>query len=103
LIKKIPLEKAQPGMILAQQIIRDDGVLLCQKGSELTGSLLKMLERLNYETVQIEVGATETSEEQAARLAKEEAELQNRFVKVESDPVLAELKRVLLKRLKEAG
>jgi len=103
LIKKIPLEKAQPGMILAQQIIRDDGVLLCQKGSELTGSLLKMLERLNYETVQIEVGATETSEEQAARLAKEEAELQDRFVKVESDPVLAELKRVLLKRLKEAG
>ncbi|MBW2060056.1 MAG: hypothetical protein JRI95_00680 [Deltaproteobacteria bacterium] len=103
MIKKIPLEKAQPGMILAQQIIRDDGVLLCQKGSELTGSLLKMLERLNYETVQIEVGATETSEEQAARLAKEEAELQNRFVKVESDPVLAELKRVLLKRLKEAG
>ncbi|MBW2086074.1 MAG: hypothetical protein JRI54_08625 [Deltaproteobacteria bacterium] len=103
MIKKIPLEKAQPGMILAQQIIRDDGVLLCQKGSELTGSLLKMLERLNYETVQIEVGATETSEEQAARLAKEEAELQDRFVKVESDPVLAELKRVLLKRLKEAG
>lgn len=90
-------------MILAQQIIRDDGVLLCQKGSELTGSLLRMLERLNYETVQIEVGVTETPEEQAARLAKEEAELQDRFVKVESDPVLAELKRVLLKRLKEAG
>ncbi|MBW2092277.1 MAG: hypothetical protein JRI34_09180 [Deltaproteobacteria bacterium] len=103
MIKKIPLEQAQPGMILAQQVVRDDGVLLCQKGTELTEALLRMLERLNFETVQVEMGVTETPEELAARLAKEEAELKARFSRVESDPILAELKRVLLERLKESG
>jgi len=102
LIKKISLEQAQPGMILAQQVVREDGVLLCQKGTELTDGLLKMLERLNFETVQIETGATESPEEREARLAREEAALKARFVKVESDPILAELKRILLERLKES-
>jgi len=101
LIRKISLDQAQPGMILAQQVVRDDGVLLCQKGTELTDGLLKMLERLNYETIQIEAGVTETPAEREARLAREEAELNLRFARVESDPILAELKRVLLKRLKE--
>ncbi|MEE9557553.1 MAG: hypothetical protein V3V76_09850 [Candidatus Adiutricales bacterium] len=102
MIKKILVEQAEPGMILAQEIVRDDGVLLCQKGAELTDTLLKMLERLNFETVQIEVGSTETPEERAERLAKEETEITYRFYRVESDPILAELKRTLLERLGEA-
>ena len=89
-------------MILAQQIARDDGVLLCKKGAELTDTLLAMLERLNFETVQIEAGSTETSEERTERLAGEEAEITYRFLRVESDPVLAELKRILIERLGEA-
>lgn len=102
MIKKILVEQAEPGMILAQEIVRDDGVLLCQKGAELTDTLLKMLERLNFETVQIEVGSTETPEERAERLAREETEITYRFSRVESDPILAELKRTLLEKLGEA-
>lgn len=99
--KKIPLEKAEPGMILAQQLTRDDGVLLSNKGTEITEGLLKMLDRLNFETVTIEEGEVETPEEQAARQAKEEIELEIRFSNVSSDPILQELKSAMLERLKE--
>ena len=99
--KKISLDQAQPGMILAEKIVRDDGVLLCQKGAELTEGILRMLERMNRETVPIEVASTETPEERASRMAREEAELAARFARVESDPILAELKKALLRRLHE--
>ena len=101
MIKKISVEQAKPGMTLAQEIVRDDGVLLCQKGAELTDTLLRMLERLNFETIQIEAGSTETPEERAERLAEEEAKITYRFSRVTSDPILAELKKALLERLGE--
>ena len=49
------------------------------------------------------VGSPVTPEERAARLAGEEAEIEARFVKVQSDPILTELKKVILRRLREAG
>lgn len=100
MIKKIPLDQAQPGMILAQQLQREDGLLLSPKGAELTENLLRVLDRLGFESVQIEAGSTETPAEQAARLGREEAEIEARFVRVASDPILAELKRALMRRLR---
>ena len=103
MIKKISVEQAQPGMILAQEVVRDNGVLLCTKGTALTDKLLSMLKRLNFETVRIEVGSTESPAERAERLAREEAQLDHRFSRVASDPVLAALKQALLKRIRETG
>jgi len=88
-------------MILAQKMVRDDGVLLCQKGTELTEALLRMLQRMNYETVPIEFVSSESPEEKQARLSKLEAELDARFVRVENDPILVELKNALLRKLRE--
>ncbi|MBU2550693.1 MAG: hypothetical protein KKB20_19955 [Proteobacteria bacterium] len=100
-MKRIPLDQARPGMILAQKMVRDDGVLLCQKGTELTEALLRMLQRMNYETVPIEFVSSESPEEKQARLSKLEAELDARFVRVENDPILVELKNALLRKLRE--
>jgi coenzyme F420-reducing hydrogenase beta subunit len=88
-------------MILAQKVVRQDGVLLAQKGAALTEPVLRMLERLNFEAVSVEVESTETAEEKASRISREEEELQARFSKVESDPILASLKAALLERLHE--
>ena len=90
-------------MILAQKVVRDDGVLLCQKGAELNEGMLRMLERMNYENVFIEEEEKETPEEKAARLKKEEAVIEARFALVGSDPILTALKKTLLKRLAEEG
>jgi hypothetical protein len=89
-------------MILAQKIVREDGVLLAQQGAELTEGLLRMLERLNFETVPVQVQSTETPEEQAARLAKAEAELDERFSRVASDPILSKLKAAMLDMMRGA-
>ena len=88
-------------MILAQKMVREDGVLLCQKGSELTEGLLRMLTRLNFETVAIEEENEETPSERTARLSREEAILEARFSRVSKNPVLMGLKKILIKRLRE--
>lgn len=98
-MKRIPLEQAEPGMILAQQLVRDDGVLLAKQGAELTEGLIRILGRMNFETVAIEVVSEESPEEQADRIAKETAEIEFRFQRVAGDPILRELKQALLDRL----
>lgn len=100
-MKRIPLDKAVPGMVLAQKLVREDGVLLAREGAELTEGLLRMLERLNFETVPVEVVSEESPEEKSERAAKEEAALEARFVRVAGDPILAELKKALLHRIRE--
>ena len=100
-MKRIPLEQAQPGMILAQKLVRQDGVLLAQKGAALNEPMLRLLERLNFDSVPVEVESTETPEERALRIADEEEKLRARFSRVESDPILAALKSALLARLHE--
>ena len=88
-------------MILAQQIVREDGVLLAQKGAEITPPMLRMFQRLNFETVPIEVSSEETPEERQARIALEEEALDARFARVQDDPILAALKKALRLRLRE--
>lgn len=100
-MKRIPLDKAEPGMILAQKIVREDGLLLCRKGSELSEAMLNMLRRMNYETVPIETASPESPEERAARIEKEEAAMKARFSRAGPDPVLAELRKALITKLYE--
>ncbi len=88
-------------MILAQKIVREDGVLLCGKGAELTEPLMRVLTRMNFETIPIEVTSTETPEEREARISKAAKEINFRFALVAKDPVLARLRKALLKRLQE--
>ncbi|MDY6851464.1 MAG: hypothetical protein SV487_05220 [Thermodesulfobacteriota bacterium] len=98
-MKRIPLDKAEPGMILGQKIVREDGVLLCRKGSELSGAMLNMLRRMNYKTVPIETASSKSPEERAAQAEKEEAAIKARFSRAGPDPVLAELRKALITRL----
>ncbi len=88
-------------MILAQKMVRQDGVLLCQKGAELTEGLISMLKRLNFETIPIEEVSQESPEERAARIAGEVAALEQRFARVKSDPVLRALQAAFVRRLHE--
>ncbi|MFH1138061.1 MAG: hypothetical protein V1816_18475 [Pseudomonadota bacterium] len=90
-------------MVLAQKMVREDGVLLCQKGAELTEGLLRIFKRLNFETVPIEEENTESPDERSARVTREEALLEARFSRVTEDPVLMALKQALLKRMREEG
>ena len=88
-------------MILAQKIVRPDGVLLCQAGAELTEGLIRMLDRMNFESIPVQATTGESPEEREARLSEEEAALQDRFSRVMSDPVLVRLYEALSRRIRE--
>lgn len=98
-MKRISLEKARPGMILAQKLERRDGVLLAKKGVEITNGLIRTLARMNVDHIAIETENGLSPEERAALLARAEEKLERRFIRVAGDPVLAALKRTILERL----
>ena len=95
-MKRISIEHAQPGQILAQKLTRNDGVLLAGQGAEVTEGLLRMLSRMNIDTIVIEEEITLSPEELEEIYQKRVADLSKRFARVERQPVLAALKAALI-------
>ena len=95
MVKRISIEHAQPGQILAQKLQRGDGVLLAGQGSEVTEGLLKMLSRMNIDSIVIEEEIKLSPEELEEIYQNRLRELTARFVRVMNQPVLAALKAAL--------
>ncbi len=95
-VKRISVENAQPGQILAQKLQRSDGVLLAGQGAEVTEGLLRMLTRMNIDSIVIEEENKMTPEELEEAFQKREAEVTRRFVRVEELPIMAALKKALI-------
>jgi hypothetical protein len=95
-VRRVPIDKAEPGQILAEKLTRHDGVLLAGQGSEVTEGLLRMLGRLNVETIVIEEEESRTAEEVLTEYRRFRDELDARFVRVDDQPVLQALKRTLI-------
>ncbi|SDB49784.1 hypothetical protein SAMN05660653_02443 [Desulfonatronum thiosulfatophilum] len=53
-MQKIPLNLAREGMTLAKPILRDNGLVLVAENTELTGSLLERLERMEIAMVTVQ-------------------------------------------------
>jgi hypothetical protein len=95
-VKRIPLDKAAPGQILAEKLTRHDGVLLANQGSEVTEGLLRMLARQNIESIAIEEADGRTPEEVLTDYLRFLAELEERFVRVKESQVLLALKKTII-------
>ena len=99
---RVTLDKLLPGMKLAQNLERSDGMLLAGKGATLNEALIASIRRASTaESVLIE-GQTFASDEEAAAWRQEEIKrLVLRFSKVSGDPVMEKLKRLEAKRIVE--
>ena len=97
-MKRISIEHAQPGQILAQKLTRGDGVLLAGQGAEVTEGLLRMLARMNIDTIVIEEEIKISPEELEEIYQKRRAELEGRFVRVQEQKVLMALKTALAEK-----
>ncbi len=97
---KVPLDKLEPGMKLAQNIERGDGMLLAGAGTELTEGIISMIRRMiEVDAIQIE-GAAFASPEEAEAWKKEELKkLVHRFSKVAGDPFLDKLRKLEAERI----
>lgn len=100
-MKRISIEHAQPGQILAQKLTRGDGVLLAGQGAEVTESLLRMLARMNIDTIVIEEEVKLSPEELEEIYQKRLAELDGRFIRVQNQPVLKALKAALAEKARD--
>jgi hypothetical protein len=95
-VKRIALDKATPGQVLAEKLTRHDGVLLANQGAEVTDGLLRMLARQNIETILIEEDDGRSPEEIMADFQNLVAALETRFVRVKDQGILMALKKTMI-------
>ncbi|MDR1487425.1 MAG: hypothetical protein LBT62_05475 [Deltaproteobacteria bacterium] len=94
--KRIPIDKALPGQILAEKLTRHDGVLLASQGSEISEGLLRMLARMNIDSVVVEEQESRTAEQVEADFNLFTEQLELRFIRIEPQSVLQALKKTML-------
>lgn len=100
-MKRISVEQAKPGQILAQKLQRGDGVLLAGQGSEVTEGLLRMLTRMNIDSIVIEEEVKQSPEELEEIFRNRRAELDARFARVAGQPIMAALKAALIDKARQ--
>ena len=96
----VAVDKLEPGMVLAQDIKRSDGMLLAGTGKELTAGVIQMIRRMvELESVAIEGNPFKTPEEAEEWKQKELSRLVRRFSKVAGDEFMDKLKLMEAKRI----
>lgn len=99
-MQKIPLQRAEPGMVLAKAVENDRGMTLYGAGTELTESAIARLAGMEIQRITVEGHPVDMGD--AGRSVEQEAEaLRLRFRKVEHDRLMRKVKDVFLKALKE--
>lgn len=98
-MQKIPLDMAKAGMKLAKPVQNQDGRVLCGDGVELTDSLIAKLENMDVEKVTVEGFPVSMPGMERKSLKTELEELEERFKKIKSDPVLLGIKGIFKEQL----
>ncbi len=93
-MKRIPIDKATPGMVLAKPVESSTGAILFAQGMELDEKAISRLKSLDIDFITIE-GHTEP------RMSKKRyLEIVERaFSKAEKTPVMRELRKTLLNHI----
>jgi len=99
-MQKIPLSLAKPGMKLAKSVLNEKGLVLCGEGVELSDALISRLSNMGIPKITVEghpvdTGVAEKPPEEQLR------DLEKRFEKISSDPVMKMIKEIFEKRIRE--
>lgn len=92
-MQTIPLSLTTSDMALARDIRREDGIILCGKGTRLSEVLIERLKRLGIQTITVE--GHPVTEEGEKTLEGELADLEERFSPRTGDPLLMRLKEII--------
>jgi len=94
-MQKIPLTTATPDMVLGRDIFRDDnasGPPICGRGIKLTSSLIDRLKRMGVQSITVEGNPIRMAGDRSPEEILQA--LDERFRKVEGDPLTVRLKNV---------
>ena len=98
---RLKVEKLQEGQVLAQDVVRGDGVVLISTGKQVTPEVLSLLRRLEVESVVVEGDLFDSEEDRLEHLRQKEAALDKRFSRVADDPVLKAVREMFRVRLRQ--
>lgn len=98
-MQKIPIEKAEKGMVLAKPVARENGVVLMGEGTELNALIIEKLKDLDIKKIAVkgrplDIGGEEKTLEQLYE------ELEERFSTVASDKLCSQVKEIIKKNIK---
>jgi hypothetical protein len=89
-LPKTPVNELEPGMKLTKPVLNESGMVLLSEDTELTDATIEKLRNMNVDVVYIKgLSKPERSKEEVL------LELYKRFEKVEHEPYMDMLKRVL--------
>ena len=94
IMRKIPIDKIEPGMKLAKAVMSQGGMVLLSEGTELTEKWIERIQDMDINGVYIDTPAEQT-------ISKEEAiaQLESRFKLVAKEPRMANIKNILRKHI----
>ena len=99
-MQKIPLNLAKPGMRLAKAVLNEKGLVLCGEGVELNDALISRLSNLNINKITVEGHPVNTGVEEKP-LEDQLKDLEERFEKVKSDPLMKMIKDMIERQIRE--
>jgi hypothetical protein len=99
-MQKIPIALAAPGMVLAREIMNTDNpssMPICGKGVKLSESLIDRLQQMGVQSISVEGRPVIIEGEATAEQLL--AALDQRFVRVEKDPLMMRVKELYRKQI----
>ena len=103
-MRTIPVDRLEPGMVLAQDIQRGDGIMLARTGTELSPGVIAMIRKMvELEAVAIEGSPFGSAEEARTWRDDQLRALLSRFSKVEGDPFMERLKKLEARRIVDSA
>ena len=87
---------------MAKPVVNDRGMTLCGEGTELNEETIGRLSRMDVKQISVKGNPLKTGKE-AKSLSQQVDELNNRFKRVERDPLMKKIKETLLKVLEEGA
>jgi len=98
---RVPVHRLETGQVLAQDVTREDGVILMSKGVTITEAAISMLQRLDVDAVVVEGERFASPEEKDAYLREQERALEERFSRVCGDKVLLAVRELFRLNFRE--
>ena len=95
-MKRISIQQAQTGEIIAKPVENESGQVLCAEGTPVTEKLLHLLEQWEINVIFIE-GEDEDTKSPDELIS----ELNERFARVAHDPFMGQLKDLIKRRIDE--
>jgi hypothetical protein len=98
---RLKVDSLQEGQVLAQDVLRGDGVVLISQGKTVTPEVVSLLRRLEVDSVVVEGDLFDSEEARLEHLRMQEDALVERFSRVADDPVLKAVRELFRRRLRD--